>query len=165
MTGKERVIEEIKEEEGGRGFDLRRGPLLRVKLIEVGEREHIGIIVMHHIVSDGWSMGILIKEMNELYGWYSGGREVGLKELKVQYRDYAYWQSEWMRGGEYDEEVRYWERELGGEERETELPTDYMRPAVQRYEGEVESVRIGRGESEKLRKVSEKGRCSREYKL
>src|SRR5207249_7898671 len=84
--------------EAMRPFDLGRGPLLRVKLLGLGAREHVLVVNMHHSVSDAWSIGVLLRELEALYGAYAAGEESGLAELEVQYSDYAWWQREWLRG-------------------------------------------------------------------
>src|SRR6185295_16371040 len=79
-------------------FDLTRGPLLRAGLIRLGEVEHILLVTMHHIVSDGWSMGVLVHEFATLYTAFSSDRPSPLAELPIQYADYAQWQREWLSG-------------------------------------------------------------------
>ncbi|MFP2913368.1 non-ribosomal peptide synthetase, partial [Pyxidicoccus sp. 3LFB2] len=96
--------------------------------------------VMHHIVSDGWSMSILVREMTALYEAHTQGREPSLPELPVQYADYAVWQREWLQGEVLEEQVAYWRKQLGGAPRALELPTDKPRPAVQSFRGEIRHV-------------------------
>ena len=91
-------LERLMAEEAGAGFDLGAGPLIRGRLIRLGEEEHALLITMHHIVSDGWSMGVLFKELSTLYGAFLRGEEDPLPELAVQYADYAVWQRKWMEG-------------------------------------------------------------------
>ena len=138
LESREREVEVRKQaqEESEGAFDLGRGPLLRVKLVRLGEQEHVLLVTMHHIVSDGWSMGIMVQECGELYQAYSEGRESGLAELEVQYGDYAVWQREWMRGEVLEEQLRYWRKQLGGVG-VLELPTDRPRPALQTNAGAI----------------------------
>ena len=84
--------------EGGKPFDLSRGALIRASLLKIAEEDHVLLITMHHIVSDGWSMGILTREITALYEAYTGGKPSPLPELEIQYADYANWQQEWLRG-------------------------------------------------------------------
>ena len=136
----EKEIRRISEEEGGKGFDLERGPLIRGRLIGVREQEHVLLVTMHHIVSDGWSLGILRRELSALYGGYVRGEEDPLQELEIQYADYAVWQREWMEGEVLQEQGEYWKRTLRGAPGLLELPTDHVRPARQDYAGEYERV-------------------------
>jgi amino acid adenylation domain-containing protein len=122
------------EEEARRPFDLSRGPLLRVHLLRLSETEHIVLLVMHHIISDGWSMGVLVREVGALYSAYVAGQESPLEELEIQYADFSLWQREWLKDEVLDEQLSYWRRQLAGVTR-LELPTDYVRPAVQSYRG------------------------------
>src|SRR5215471_6289539 len=139
--------------EARRAFDLREGPLVRVTLMRVGEEEYVALFTMHHIVSDGWSMGVLVREVSELYERMRGGEESGLEELKVQYSDYAVWQRERMKGEVLEEEISYWREQLRGME-VLEFPTDRARPAVQRYKGKAERIWISKGVTEGLKRVS-----------
>ncbi|HKX27598.1 MAG TPA: condensation domain-containing protein, partial [Blastocatellia bacterium] len=128
------AIHEIMREEAGTGFDLSRGPLLKIKTLKLGEEEQVVLLTMHHIVSDGWSMGILIREVGALYRAYSAGEESPLPELEIQYADYAVWQRNWLRGEALDRQLRYWEEQLAGVV-PLELPTDYPHPATASYRG------------------------------
>src|SRR5262249_23682038 len=134
--------ERITSQEASGAFDLEQGPLLRVRLIRMGEREHIGLVNMHHIVSDGWSMGVLIREIGALYEAYSEGRESPLEELEIQYADYAAWQKEWLSGEALDREMEYWRKQLEGAPELLDLPTDRARPAAQSYRGSSEYIVI-----------------------
>src|SRR6185437_7948984 len=77
-------------------FDLSSGPLLRAKLLQCADQEHVLVVSLHHIISDGWSTGIMARDLGELYAGYASGREPVLPELKIQYADYAIWQREWL---------------------------------------------------------------------
>ncbi|MBV9927462.1 MAG: amino acid adenylation domain-containing protein [Acidobacteria bacterium] len=115
-------------------FDLAAGPLLRVGLLRLSEQEHVALITMHHIVSDGWSAGVLVKEVAALYDAYRQGRPSPLAELPIQYADYAAWQRDWLSGEVLEGQLDYWRRQLSGLET-LELPTDRPRPPVQTYRG------------------------------
>ncbi|WNG57633.1 AMP-binding protein [Archangium gephyra] len=123
------------EQEAQRPFDLASGPLLRITLLKLGEREHVLVLVMHHIVSDGWSMGLLVREVAELYEAFSKGKPSPLAELPVQYADYAAWQRQWLDGEVLEGQLEYWRKQLRGAPPALELPTDKPRPAVQTYRG------------------------------
>ena len=139
---REEEAEKIAEQEVSRGFDLGRGPLMRVVVIEAGEQEHVLVVSMHHIVSDGWSMGILIREMGEIYEGKRRGREAKVEEMKVQYGEYAAWERERLQGEVIEEQIKYWREQLGGRLPEMELRTDHPRPAIQSYRGARRSVML-----------------------
>src|SRR6266404_8703680 len=105
---REKRVKEIVDEEGQKAFDLEKGPLIRLKLVRLGPSEHVLLFTLHHIVSDGWSMGILVREFAELYGAFAAGKPSPLKELAIQYADYAVWQRQWLRGEVLAEQLRYW---------------------------------------------------------
>jgi amino acid adenylation domain-containing protein len=121
----------------GTPFDLERGPLLRAVLLRLSAQEHVAIVVMHHIVSDGWSLGILLREIATLYGALVAGRPSPLPELAVQYADYALWQREWLSGAALARQVGYWKERLAGAPAAIDLPCDRPRPAVQSFRGGV----------------------------
>ncbi|WP_420793782.1 amino acid adenylation domain-containing protein [Pseudomonas fontis] len=116
-------------------FDMQQGPLLRVKLLSLGDEQHVLLLTMHHIVSDAWSMQVLAEELVELYAAASERRAPILAALPVQYADYAQWQRQWMQAGERERQLQYWVEQLGGDQAVLELPTDLPRPAVQSYRG------------------------------
>src|SRR5438034_897171 len=141
-------------EESGTPFDLGRGPLLRGKLLRLGEEEHALLLTMHHIVSDGWSVGVLVRELGVLYEAYAGGKESPLPELPIQYADYAEWQREYLQGEVLEEQLGYWRKQLGGELPVVELPGDHVRPAVRSYRGAQQELRVSREVTEKLKQRS-----------
>ncbi len=115
-------------------FDLAHGPLLRNCLLRLSEQEHVLLLTMHHIVSDGWSMSVLIRELTALYQSFIIGDPSPLTPLPIQYADYAYWQRQWLQGDVLKEEIRYWTNQLSGA-RAIELSTDYPRPQVPSQRG------------------------------
>ncbi|HEX7242847.1 MAG TPA: amino acid adenylation domain-containing protein, partial [Longimicrobiaceae bacterium] len=117
-------------EDGLRPFDLRRGPLLRVLLVRLAGDEWVLGFTMHHVVSDGWSMGVLAREVSALYAAYTRGGESPLPELEVQYADFAVWQRKRLAGEVLDAQLRYWRETLEGAPRVLELPTDHPRGSV-----------------------------------
>ena len=144
MAQSEREAEarRLAKAEAQRPFDLATGPLLRVQLLRLAEEEHVVLFTMHHIISDGWSLGVLVKEVATLYEAYIKGEESPLQELELQYADYAAWQREWLQGEVLAEQLSYWQRQLGGELPVLELPTDHSRPAVQTHHGAKYSLLI-----------------------
>ncbi|MBB4636050.1 non-ribosomal peptide synthetase [Longimicrobium terrae] len=115
-------------EEAGTRFDLEQGPLIRGRLIRVAPDDHVLVLTMHHIVSDGWSMGVLTGELSALYAANVQGRDAALPALPVQYADYAAWQRRWVEGDVLGAQADYWVQTLGGAPELLELPTDHPRP-------------------------------------
>jgi acyl-coenzyme A synthetase/AMP-(fatty) acid ligase len=116
-------------EEAARPFDFGGGPLLRVLLFKLGEREHWLLAATHHIVSDGWSMSVIVRELGALYSAYRHGRPSPLAEPSLQYGDYACWQREWLQGVELERRLAFWRDRLA-DAPQLDLPADYSRPAV-----------------------------------
>jgi amino acid adenylation domain-containing protein len=126
--------ERLGREQEGRGFDLERGPLFRGVLVRLAGDRHRFLLTFHHVIADGWSIGVLVRELGELYAATLEGRPSLLPELPVQYADFARWQRQWL-AGEQAAELAYWETRLGGEVASAELPTDRPRPAIQTFRG------------------------------
>ena len=122
-------------EEARRRFDLAAGPLVRARLFRLGEEEHALVLTLHHIVSDGWSLEILVREVAALYEGFVAGVAPALPELPVQYADYAVWQRDWLRGEVLERQLAYWRARLAGAPSGLELPSSRRRPAVQTFEG------------------------------
>lgn len=131
---KERRLQEVVSEISERRFDLSRDLMLRGALFKLGPMEHVLLVVTHHIASDGWSTGILWKELASLYGAFSSGEPNALPELPIQYADYAVWQRQWLQGPVLETQLSYWSHQLAGLHA-LDLPTDRPRPAVQSYKG------------------------------
>jgi non-ribosomal peptide synthetase component F len=142
LSAEERETEarRLSDAEAAQAFDLTRGPLLRVRLLRLSEDEHVLLLTVHHIVSDGWSVGVLVREMSALYAAYSSGEEPALDELPIQYADFAVWQREWLQGETLERQLSYWRKQLEGAPHVLDLPTDRPRPSVQTYEGARRSV-------------------------
>ncbi|RMM67245.1 Pyoverdine sidechain peptide synthetase II, D-Asp-L-Thr component, partial [Pseudomonas savastanoi pv. glycinea] len=117
-------------------FDLRTGPLLRAHLFRLASDEHVLVVSMHHIVSDGWSMDVMIQEFVHCYQAYCEGREPALPELPLQYADYAIWQRSWLEAGEGARQLDYWRSQLGDEQPLLDAAQDFPRPVTQSYQGE-----------------------------
>ena len=127
------------------GFDLETGPLVRMHLLRLDEHEHVLLVTMHHIISDGWSIGVLVHELSALYSAFTQGRPSPLGALEVQYADYALWQREWLSGEVLDRQLSYWKEQLSGAPAALELPTDRQRPAVASFRGGVVPVDLDAG--------------------
>ena len=108
------VLQQLIESEIQQPFDLAEGPLLRVKLLHLGADDHVLILIQHHIVSDGWSMRVMVDELIALYAGFSSGTATELAALPIQYADYALWQRSWMEAGEKARQLAYWRELLGG---------------------------------------------------
>ncbi len=120
----------------GSSFDLSTGPLFKAQLLRLGSEQHILLFNMHHIISDGWSTGVMIREWCRLYDAYLQNREAQLPELAIQYSDYAAWQRNWLQGAVLERQLEYWTDKLLGAPELLELPADNPRPAVMSYRGE-----------------------------
>jgi non-ribosomal peptide synthetase component F len=140
----------LAHDEAHRPFDLRQGPLLRALLLRLAAEEHVLVLTVHHIASDGWSMGILIRELAALYPAIAEGRTPSLPELPVQYPDFAVWQRSWLRGEVLEQEIAFWRAQLAGLPPLLALPTDRPRPAVQSFRGAVRPVRLPSGLTREL---------------
>ncbi|WP_423577080.1 pyoverdine non-ribosomal peptide synthetase PvdD [Pseudomonas aeruginosa] len=138
-----------------RPFDLERGPLLRVSLLRLAEDDHVLVLVQHHIVSDGWSMQVMVEELVQLYAAYSQGLDVVLPALPIQYADYALWQRSWMEAGEKERQLAYWTGLLGGEQPVLELPFDRPRPVRQSHRGAQFILELDIDLSQALRRVAQ----------
>ncbi|HEV2735373.1 MAG TPA: amino acid adenylation domain-containing protein, partial [Longimicrobiaceae bacterium] len=125
-VGAEEALRLIREA-ADRPFDLAAGPLLRATLVRMGEAEWVPVFVLHHIVSDGWSVGVLVREVTALYAAYARGEEPELPQLPVQYADYAAWQREWLSGETLEGQLAFWRERLRGAPPLLELPTDRPR--------------------------------------
>ncbi|HLL70298.1 MAG TPA: amino acid adenylation domain-containing protein, partial [Pyrinomonadaceae bacterium] len=134
-------------------FDLSRSPLWRATLLRVADDEHVLLLTMHHIISDAWSMGILIREVAALYEAYTRGQRSPLAELPIQYADYAHWQREWLEGERLEAQLSYWREQLADSPKLLELPTDRPRPAVQRYHGASVPFTLSRELTEALQEL------------
>src|SRR5215208_4504315 len=135
-------------------FDLGHGPLMRVKLLRLSDEEHVLVLAMHHIISDGWSAGVFFKELSALYAAYAAGEESPLPELPVQYADYAVWQREYLSGEVLNAQVEYWRERLTGAAPVLELPADRVRPVVQSYRGAAARFEVSREVSEGLKELA-----------
>jgi amino acid adenylation domain-containing protein len=143
-------VRRLAEEEARQPFSLARGPLLRATLLRLSGQSHVLLWTMHHIVSDGWSLGVLVQELGALYQAFAAGRPSPLPELAIQYADFAVWQRQWLAGEVLEAQLAYWKQELAGAPSALELPTDRPRPAVQTHRGASHPVRLPRALSNAL---------------
>jgi amino acid adenylation domain-containing protein/non-ribosomal peptide synthase protein (TIGR01720 family) len=148
-----RVREEV-QREAHTPFNLSSGPLLRLTVLQQSESEHVLLLTMHHIISDGWSLGVLVNELGQLYGAYARGEESPLAELSIQYADYAIWQRERFQGEVQERQLEYWREQLRGAPAVLELPADRARPQVQSFRGNTAVFTLSEELSERLKEVS-----------
>ncbi|MBL0694525.1 amino acid adenylation domain-containing protein, partial [Comamonas sp. JC664] len=139
-----------------RPFDLAAGPLLRVTVLKLTASEHVLLVCMHHIVSDGWSMGVLVREVAALYEDFRAGQPARLPELPVQYADYAVWQRAWMQGEALRRQLDWWKHRLAGAPHALELPTDTPRPAVLGHQGAFVPVHLSSALSEAVESLAQR---------
>jgi amino acid adenylation domain-containing protein len=158
LSAEEREAEAMRlaREESQHLFDLSEGPLLRASLLRLAQDEHILLLTMHHIVSDGWSIGVFIRELTALYKAFSTGQPSALPSLPVQYADFAHWQRERLTSELLREQLAYWKRQLGGSLPTLELPTMRPRPPRQTFNGATESFALAPDLSEALNTLSRK---------
>jgi acyl carrier protein len=152
--GQAAEVERRARAEARQGFDLSRGPLLRVKLLRLGEEEHVVFFTMHHIISDAWSLGVFLHELAALYEAHRGGVKAELPELTIQYADYAVWQREWLRGEVLEQQLEYWRKQLDGAPSVLELPFARPRPSEQSHRGGQEAIELSAGIAEQLRALA-----------
>ena len=153
---RQQEVTRLAQQQARRPFDLSTGPLLRLLLLRLAEDEHVLLLTMHHIISDGWSMGVLVREVMALYEAELGGTSASaeLAPLPIQYADYAHWQREWLTGERLGEQLSYWREQLAGAPQLLDLPTDHPRPAVQSYRGATHSFVLDEELSRKLKALS-----------
>jgi len=142
-SSQEELIADLARLHGMRTFDLAQGPLVRLSLLRMNEEDHILLLTLHHIIMDGWSVGLLVKEMITLYSGDVSGERVNLPSPLLQYADYASWQRGWLRGETLERELTYWRRQLADAPPLLEAPADRPRRAVPTYRGGVQPVRLG----------------------
>jgi len=133
-------LEQMITNEAKDSFDLARGPLVRVLMIQLDNKEHVFMVTQHHIVSDGWSSAIFDRELSALYSAYCNGRPNPLPPLSIQYPDYAAWQKQWLSGDRLEAHTAYWKTTLSGTPVLLDLPTDRPRPLQQSYTGDNEPI-------------------------
>jgi amino acid adenylation domain-containing protein len=146
-------------EETHRPFNLEQGPLLRVKLLRLSHDEHLAMFVFHHIVSDGWSRGIFLRELVAFYSGFSRGAEPRLPELSIQYADFAVWQREWLKGEAEEKQLSYWQTNLENVP-PLDLPHDFQRQKTRRTDGAGQSFKLSPGLVEPLKDLSRQEGCT-----
>ncbi|ASS74119.1 hypothetical protein CIG75_03350 [Tumebacillus algifaecis] len=154
-TEQEAEVARLVRAENDTPFDLRKGPLIRNQLLKLGEQEHVLLLTLHHIISDGWSRGILTKELTHLYDVLVTGKESALSPLPLQYADFAVWQREFLEQ-ELGSQLSYWKEKLGQDLPVLQLPTDRPRPPMQTHNGAQLTFRLPQKVGDQLTALSQK---------
>jgi amino acid adenylation domain-containing protein len=158
---RDRQAKEICRTEAATPFDLSQGPLLRGRVIKLAEQEHILILNMHHIISDGWSTGVLVKELDLIREAFRQGRSPKLAPLPIQYVDYSVWQRQWLEEGEtLKRQLGYWKEKLAGVAESLDLATDYPRPSVQSFAGATQEFALDGPLARQLKLLAEAQGCT-----
>ncbi len=137
-------------------FDMSRGPLFCAHLLTIAPDDHVLALTMHHIVSDGWSIGVLVREFSELYSAYAEGRQPSLPPLAIQYVDFAAWQRAWLESGELDRQLPYWKKQLAGAPPVVGFPPDHRRHGVNMFRGCRSSLQIPSSLATELEQLSQR---------
>ncbi len=153
---REVLVAALTAEEARAPFDLSTGPLIRGRLLHLADEEHVLLLTQHHIITDGWSLGIVLREVAALYSAFHRGEADPLPPLEIQYADYALWQRQWLQGEELARQVDFWKEHLGGAPALLELPADRPRPAVQSYAGDSVPVVLSPELTAELRAFSQR---------
>ncbi|GER91693.1 hypothetical protein KDW_58550 [Dictyobacter vulcani] len=148
-------LQDLIEEEARQPFDLEQGPLFRARLLQVSAQEALLLLTLHHSIADGWSLGILTRELSQLYTAYVNGQPFALSELPLQYADYALWQRQWLQGEVLDAQLAYWKQQLSGAE-PLALLTDYPRPVVQTYNGAQRRIELSSELSNAIKQLGQR---------
>ncbi|MDR6918790.1 amino acid adenylation domain-containing protein/non-ribosomal peptide synthase protein (TIGR01720 family) [Pseudomonas sp. 3296] len=155
-TERELAVARAAEQQSVLPFNLSVGPLLRVTMLKLADQEHVLLLTLHHIVSDGWSMNVLIDEFIRCYDAFDAGTQPQLAPLPIQYSDYALWQRRWLEAGEQARQLDYWQAQLGNVHPVLELPTDHPRPAMPSYRGTRYEFAVDAQLAEQLRATAQK---------
>nr|MDZ8284339.1 amino acid adenylation domain-containing protein [Nostoc sp. ChiSLP01] len=154
QSERELVLEQQLQQAAIDPFDLESAPLIRCSLWQLSNSDYVFGINMHHIVSDGWSIGVLIQELSALYKAFCAGESSPLPNLEIQYADFALWQRQWLSGSVLEEQMQYWVSQLQGVPELLQLPTDRPRPSVQSYRGAIACSSLSTELTEKLKSLS-----------
>ncbi|HEY9665498.1 MAG TPA: amino acid adenylation domain-containing protein, partial [Coleofasciculaceae cyanobacterium] len=156
-TERETKVQYLAQEEANRPFNLAECPLLRCLLLQLDDTEYVLLLTMHHIISDAWSVGVLIQEIGELYKAFSAKKVSPLTELPIQYADFAIWQKQWLQGEMLKTQLTYWKQQLDGAPPLLQLPTDRSRPTVRTFQGATRSLILPKPLTEDIKNL-----CDRE---
>ncbi|HEU4328582.1 MAG TPA: amino acid adenylation domain-containing protein [Roseiflexaceae bacterium] len=149
-------VRELALAENSRPFDLARGPLLRVAVLRLSDTEHVLLLTLHHIISDGWSIEVLFRELADCYAAHAAGRAPALPPLEASYADFVRWQQDWLSGARLERRLAFWREQLSGTLPILELPSDRPRPAVQSSHGAARTFTVEPGLTAALRALGER---------
>jgi amino acid adenylation domain-containing protein len=149
-------VQQFVTEAAQRSFNLSKDSLLRVTLLRLAEQSHVLMVTMHHIISDGWSMGIFLQELSLLYRAFGANEPSPLAPLSIQYADFAHWQRQWLQGEVLERQINYWKQKLAGAPPLLELPTDRPRPAMQRFRGQSTPFHLSTDVTQPLKAFSQR---------
>ncbi|MDM8557743.1 amino acid adenylation domain-containing protein [Candidatus Parabeggiatoa sp. HSG14] len=148
-------VQKWSSREAQRPFDLSAGYLFRTTLLKLKTKVHVLLVNMHHIISDGWSIGVLIRELSTLYEAFSQGQASPLPPLPIQYVDFAHWQRQWLSGKVLEQQINYWKQQLAEIPALLELPTDHPRPPMQRFQGATYPLQLSTKLTAQLKSLSQ----------
>jgi len=154
-TEREVIAQQIATQEAQQPFNLAQEPLFRAKLLHLTEAEHMLLLNMHHIISDGWSFDVFFRELAAFYTVFFTGKPSPLPELPLQYADFAHWQREWLQGEVLESQLNYWKQQLSGSLPILQLPTDHPRSPVQTYQGAYQYLELSKDLTEALKALSQ----------
>ena len=149
-------VQQLITSDAQKPFDVNNCPLLRLSLLQLSQDSHVLVLTMHHIISDGWSMGVFIHELSTLYQAFTLGEVSPLPALPIQYADFALWQRQWLRGEVYEAKLNYWKQQLADAPPLLELPTDKPRPPIQTSQGSSWKFQIDPELTQKLKTLSQR---------
>ncbi len=147
-------VQNFIQKEGNLPFDFNEEPLIRVSLLQIGDREHVLVLAEHHLVHDGWTQGVLMRDFVAIYSAFRLGQPSPLPDLEIQYADFAHWQRRWLQGSVLEEQLDYWKRQLSGASPFLELPAVRPRPPVQSFRGAEFNLELDAATSDALREFS-----------
>ena len=160
LSEQEIATQKLVRQQAIQPFDLAKEPLIRATLVVLSQTEHILLVCMHHVVSDGWSMGVFVSELSALYKAYSQGQPSPLAPLPIQYADFAIWQKDWLQGDVLETQLNYWQQQLKDAPALLSLPTDRPRPAVQTFAGATQEFTLSVELTNRLTKLSQERGCT-----
>ncbi|WP_341530413.1 amino acid adenylation domain-containing protein [Nostoc sp. UHCC 0302] len=153
-------VEQVSQIEAQQPFNLQTDLMIRAKLLRLGEQEYVVLLTLHHIASDGWSIGVFVQELSKLYQAFCTGQLPNLPELQIQYADFAAWQRQWLVEKVLESQLAYWRQHLEGASALLELPTDHTRPAVQSFRGANYAFEISPEQTAALKSLSQEQGCT-----
>lgn len=153
---RQKQLQTLAVQEANKPFDLAQSRLIRATLVKLAEQEHILLLTFHHIVFDGWSMGVLLQEFSALYQAFLGGKNSPLPELQIQYTDFAVWQKEYWENQGFKSQLAYWKKQLGGELPILNLPTDRPKPPIQTLSAAKQALSLSQSLTDSLKSLSQR---------